>query len=77
MSIRSSGTWCDVCNEPVLFGPYQQFKVTISPTPMGACKTCAPLMKGDIDFKALPEGPVKDLFRRAVAEGILDAKAIQ
>lgn len=80
MSIRSSGIWCDVCNNPILWvgtkeKAYQPFKVSISPTPMDACNKCAPLVKDDIDFESLPEGPMKQLMRRAVDEGVLDPMA--
>lgn len=73
MSIRSSGPWCGVCNNPILSGRINPFKVSISPTRMDSCDDCRDknYVRSSIGPEELPRGPLRDLIDRAVNEGVL------
>jgi len=74
MTIRSSGLWCDVCGNPILFDPYQQFKIHNlevggkKDVMLHACSECAPALhasSGTGNWVDLPEGPLKEAYAKA------------
>lgn len=74
MSLRPSGFWCDVCNEPMttemlLDKPIRGFKLSCSPTELHTHDNCEELLISACDGPKpdlLKGGPLKDLLTRVV-----------
>ena len=73
MSLRSSGIWCDVCNEVMLaelFLPDRKvnsFKLSCSPNMLHAHDKCIGLVEPACtseDETLLPPGPLRELIRK-------------
>lgn len=69
MSVRKSGAWCDVCNNPQPLNPTTGFKIeSVSPTMMHSCDDCLPRLNEWNEMRVienLPEGPFRRLIEKA------------
>lgn len=70
MSVRSSGIWCDVCNTPKPLELCIVMTITgVSPNIMHCCDNCKPSMEKwnkYRDINLVPEGPLKNIFKKAM-----------
>jgi len=75
MSLRSSGLYCDICNQPMLVEmffehPVIGFRFKCSPDLLHCHNDCEPLLtkvRESLDETILPHGPIRDLLTRVKA----------